>query len=396
MAKVSDGVNRAKKILREGGDASDILKALGDLNLSRAEIDNVFGQVNLRTPVGGGAGAGSFKVIKKADTGSGARRPSSVDPGAQRQKVDPDDMAPPDKVDNLKNAATDSDKSKVFKELPKNQRADALKQIDPKDAGKLLDDMPVDDAADALKRMDTDSAAKAAGNMDPKKAAKAFDKLEPEDVVMLSRKIEPDDVSGNILKNMDKNKFEAALKKASDIDKVDMARKVGRLNVNTLMLGGMGLFAALMYMEENKKAVKAAENVKKCENKCLPKNWSEYEYGNLEVSDLQYTTLDELKVDEPNATEKTHPTCNANIGDGCSKFCSDKCNEQYGYKPPGSAIPAALYNTGVNGIADLYNNTLGGVFGKLGKVGKQIFFWGLIIGVIILFIFIIRMFNKKN
>lgn len=355
----------------------------------------------LETPRSGGSGSGGRAPRQRSSTPDAPKTPDApsrtrADATTEKPKLDPEDKVDPDDLSDLKNAADDAAKSDVFKKIPKNKQADALRNAAPGDAGKLMDGMSPDDAAAAVKKMDTDSAAKVMNNMDPNKASKVMDKLDPEDALRVGRKLEPDDFSGQVFKGMDNNKFQAMLKVGSDIDKVNMAKKAGKLNTNMLVAGGMGIFAAMMYYNENAKAAEAAEKVKNCINKCLPKNWSDYEYGNLEVSDLQYTTLDELKVDEPNATAKTHPTCNSTIADKCPTFCNDKCNEEYAYKPPGSALPGAMYNLGVDALGDLYNDTLGGVFGNLGKVGKQIFFWGMILGVIILLIFIIRMFSKKK
>jgi hypothetical protein len=89
---------------------------------------------------------------------------------------------------------------------------------------------------------------------------------------------------------------------------------------------------------------------------CLPENWDDYEYGDLDKSELKYRVL------EGEDANPDQPLCTAAIDD-CGTFCSDKCEDLHEYNIPGSNAAA--------GVGKGLGKGLGGLFGGFAKgLGK--------------------------
>ena len=120
-------------------------------------------------------------------------------------------------------------------------------------------------------------------------------------------------------------------------------------NANTLLAGGVAA-GGLYYLDQQYKGAK--EDVKDCMKVCLPGNWDDHAYGDLDKSELQYKELDDAG---------DQPVCSAEMPD-CGKYCGDKCEEIHEYDAPGSDLL-----TGLGGdTGELAGGLLGGLFGGLG------------------------------
>ena len=120
-------------------------------------------------------------------------------------------------------------------------------------------------------------------------------------------------------------------------------------NANTLLAGGVAA-GGLLYLD--RQYASAEEDVKDCMKVCLPGNWDDYAYGDLDQNELQYKELDDAS---------DQPVCTAQMPD-CGKYCGDKCEEIHDYDAPGSDLL-----TGLGGdTGELAGGLLGGLFGGLG------------------------------
>ena len=120
-------------------------------------------------------------------------------------------------------------------------------------------------------------------------------------------------------------------------------------NANTLLAGGVAA-GGLYYLDQQYKGAK--EDVKDCMKVCLPGNWDDHAYGDLDKSELQYKELDDAG---------DQPVCSAEMPD-CGKYCGDKCEEIHDYDAPGSNLL-----TGAGGDAgELAGGLFGGLLGGLG------------------------------
>jgi hypothetical protein len=127
------------------------------------------------------------------------------------------------------------------------------------------------------------------------------------------------------------------------------ADNAGKLITAGLVVGG-GL-----YLENKFK--KADKDTKNCINVCLPENWDDYEYGDLDKSDLKYRVLE---GEDANAAQ---PLCTAAMDD-CGAYCGPKCEDLHEYNVPGSKTAAGLGKGFGKGLGGL----LGGLFKGLGKL----------------------------
>ena len=128
------------------------------------------------------------------------------------------------------------------------------------------------------------------------------------------------------------------------------SRNAGKLITAGLVVGG-GL-----YLED--KFEDAEEDIKNCIKVWLPENWDDYEYGDLDKSELKYRVL------EGEDANPDQPLCTA-AKDDCGEYCSDKCEDLHEYELPGSNTAA--------GAAKGLGKGLGGLFGGLAKGLGKIF-----------------------
>lgn len=128
------------------------------------------------------------------------------------------------------------------------------------------------------------------------------------------------------------------------------SRNAGKLITAGLVVGG-GLYLENKFKE-------ADEDIKNCINVCLPENWDDYEYGDLDKSELKYRVLEgeDANPDQPLCTEAK---------DDCGEYCGNKCEDLHEYELPGSNTAA--------GVGKGLGKGLGGLFGGLAKGLGKIF-----------------------
>jgi len=126
-------------------------------------------------------------------------------------------------------------------------------------------------------------------------------------------------------------------------------------NAKALITAGLVVGGGL-YLEN--KFNEADEDIKNCINVCLPENWDDYEYGDLDKSELKYRVLEgeDANPDQPLCTEAI---------DDCGEYCGNKCEDLHEYELPGSNTAA--------GAAKGLGKGLGGLFGGLAKGLGKIF-----------------------
>lgn len=122
-------------------------------------------------------------------------------------------------------------------------------------------------------------------------------------------------------------------------------------------------YGLLMWID--KKFKDREEEYKNCMAGCLPHNWDEYEYGNLEKSDLQYSTPETLEEYQITPIDG-QPYCKAEMDD-CGEFCDQRCEEE----SEDVRIPLIdplldLSREGAEGLGDILNALFGGLFEGLG------------------------------
>ena len=191
------------------------------------------------------------------------------------------------------------------------------------------------------------------GNLDPK----MFKQLDGLDDVAKLRKI--DDLAvGNptLFKQLDGLDDAAKLRKMDELaEAASKSQKSSFLakNASTLLAGGL-VAGGLLYLDQQ--YASANEEVKDCMKVCLPSNWDDHAYGDLEKSELIYKELD---------NPGDQPVCNAQIDD-CGKYCGDKCEEIHDYDAPGSNLFTGAAEDAAEGASDLFTALFGDLFSDLG------------------------------
>jgi hypothetical protein len=127
-----------------------------------------------------------------------------------------------------------------------------------------------------------------------------------------------------------------------------------------VMVGaGAGL---LMWID--KKFEKEKEDYKNCMSGCLPHNWDEYDYGDLQKSDLQYSTPETLEQYQITPIEG-QPYCRATIED-CEGYCDERCEEESEARIPILDPMRDLTERGAEGLGDIFKALFGGLFEGMG------------------------------
>lgn len=156
------------------------------------------------------------------------------------------------------------------------------------------------------------------------------------------------------------------------------SKNAGKLITAGLVVGG-GL-----YLENKFK--KADKDTKNCINVCLPENWDDYEYGDLDKSDLKYRVLE---GEDANAAQ---PLCTATMDD-CGEYCGPKCEDLHEYDIPGSKTAAGLGKGLGKGLGGLFGGLakgLGKLFDPSGMASK----FSLVMIILIIVMTAIRMMKK--
>jgi hypothetical protein len=153
-------------------------------------------------------------------------------------------------------------------------------------------------------------------------------------------------------------KAKKAAKKAKKANEAAEAAKKSTFlsrNAGTLLAGGLAA-GGLYYLEQKYK--EEEENVKDCMKVCLPDNWDDHAYGDLEKSELNYKELSDVGSAE-------QPICTAEI-DECGSYCGDKCKEIHDYDAPGSNAFEGLAGDAGETAGGIFKALFGGLFEGLG------------------------------
>ena len=148
----------------------------------------------------------------------------------------------------------------------------------------------------------------------------------------------------------------AAGKAGDAADAAKAAKKSSFLarNAGTLLTGGL-VAGVVLYLDDKYK--QEEKDVKDCMKVCLPDNWDDYAYGDLENSELKYKEI-------PNAGEQ--PICTPQI-ENCGAYCGEKCKEIHDYDAPGSGLVGGLAGDAGDATGGVLGSLFGGLFGGLSK-----------------------------
>ena len=124
-------------------------------------------------------------------------------------------------------------------------------------------------------------------------------------------------------------------------------------NASTLLAGGIAA-GGIYYLDQQYKEEKEA--VKDCMKVCLPDNWDDHAYGDLEKSELKYKEI---------ADAGEQPLCTAEIED-CGQYCGDKCKEIHDFDAPGSGLAEGLAGDLGEGLGGVFKSIFGGLFEGMG------------------------------
>lgn len=132
------------------------------------------------------------------------------------------------------------------------------------------------------------------------------------------------------------------------------------IRLGAIFGAGYGL---LMWIDNKFK--EKEEEYKNCMAGCLPHNWDEYEYGNLEKSDLTYSTPETLEQYQITPIDG-QPYCKAEMDD-CEEFCDMRCEEE----SEDVRIPLIdplrdLTREGAESLGDIFKALFGDLFEGMG------------------------------
>ena len=203
--------------------------------------------------------------------------------------------------------------------------------------GVAFNRMDASDLTDVMRRLKPDISGKILTDIPIEEASKIMKKLPPEDAMKIIRQM-PMDSSVDILKKMTNADASKILKQMPDNEASTIAKKMGKTwdsYGKVLIIGGTVLGVGV-YLD--KKLKEAKEKTEACTNTCLPSNWAEYKYGDLEKS--------KLKFSETKSTN-TQPICTKNISD-CGEYCTKTCTDIHKYELPGTDVIDEAADKGEN------------------------------------------------
>ena len=140
---------------------------------------------------------------------------------------------------------------------------------------------------------------------------------------------------------------------AGDAGKAKKKSSFLKENARTLLAGGIAA-GGIYYLDQQYKEEKEA--VKDCMKVCLPDNWDDHAYGDLEKSELKYKEI---------ADAGEQPLCTAEIED-CGQYCGDKCKEIHDFDAPGSGLAEGLAGDLGEGLGGVFKSIFGGLFEGMG------------------------------
>lgn len=252
--------------------------------------------------------------------------------------------------------------SGLFKNLGKSGISAASQKNLLLSLGRAFDTLDVDNlkrVMNALRKADV--AKKIMGDIPVDQAASIMKKLDANDAVLILRKM-PVDPAADILKKMTDVDASKILGKLPDSQATAIASKMGkRFNIDTkTLVAGAAVVGVGIYID--KKLQEADEDIEECENTCLPSNWAEYKYGDLEKSKLAFS---EVK------STNDQPICTKNISD-CGEYCTKTCTDIHEYELPGTDLTKKVTDTGKNTITKLLETlnpfNKDGIFGNTGWI----------------------------
>ena len=125
-------------------------------------------------------------------------------------------------------------------------------------------------------------------------------------------------------------------KKAEKADDASNAKKAEKLDTATVVVGTALVAGSLLYLDD--KIADEEKEIKACVGTCLPSNWDDYEYGNLQKEELTYQTVDTIKAEFPDEeVDPKQPFCKEGIEE-CGDFCLDKCRDVHESSLPGGEL----------------------------------------------------------
>jgi uncharacterized FlaG/YvyC family protein len=232
--------------------------------------------------------------------------------------------------------------------------------------GSAMVKMNVEDVSKIMKVMtDSGADAKFLSALPLGDAANLLKKIPDADAAAIIKKMPSDDAAA-IMNKMPDADAEKILKELPTEDAVNLSKKMGRsYDINTKTLLGAAATAAAVTAALLIDAAEKKKKIQTCVNECLPSNYGELEYGNLDKSELAYKDVQDGKI-----------ICTEKI-DNCNTYCKEECEEKY----ENDIIGSNLIESADSVFDKYFGKYVGNPFEALGKL-----WWIplLIIGVIIL------------
>jgi len=138
-----------------------------------------------------------------------------------------------------------------------------------------------------------------------------------------------------------------------------------------MMIAGTALVAgALLYLDD--KIADEEKEIKACVGTCLPSNWDDYEYGNLQKEELTYQSIDTIKAEFPDEeVDPKQPFCKEEIEE-CGDFCLDKCRDIHESSLPGGELLGRGAREAREAVEDAADTFLGPLKDMLSSIGDAI------------------------
>lgn len=123
---------------------------------------------------------------------------------------------------------------------------------------------------------------------------------------------------------------------------------------------GFAGYSVIKYIE--KKYEDEEEDYKNCMAACLPHNWDEHIYGNVEKGELDYSTPESIREYQIEPIPK-QPYCKE--GMECESYCAPKCEEESKANIPLIDTPGKLAGSLAGGLGRGAGQIAGGLTGGL-------------------------------
>ena len=123
---------------------------------------------------------------------------------------------------------------------------------------------------------------------------------------------------------------------------------------------GFAGYSVIKYIE--KKYEDEEEDYKNCMAACLPHNWDEHIYGNVEMGDIEYSTPESIREYQIEPIPN-QPYCKE--GMECENFCGVRCDEESKANIPLIDTPGKLAGSLAGGLGRGAGQIAGGLTGGL-------------------------------